>query len=855
MLLRAGTILNDRYEILNTVGTGGMANVYRARDNVLKRLVAVKVLKEEYSSDAGFVAKFRREAQAAGGFSHPNIVSVYDVGDQGGMYYIVMEMVEGVTLKKYVEKVGKLSEREAVEVAMQVAKGLEAAHEQGIVHRDVKPQNIIISREGKIKVADFGIARVSATETIAATTMGSVHYISPEQARGGACDARSDVYSLGITLFEMVTGTVPYDGDSAVAVALKHVQDPMPTPTSLEPGISANLEKIILKCTQKNPAYRYGSMAALLLDFRKLILSPGEDFVVLPGAEDNNPSLRMSQEDADILKVAGISSAGRDWTDAEQALLALEEGAPRAAAMQEEDRLAEEKAKRTENILNYVMLGIALLILVMIIAIAFKACSLYNPGDSTTAAATTTRPSATYPSQSTPANQTTAPPVTSYGNTVVMPNFVGMTIEEAMTKADELGLVLNIEERKVQDVTSALVLDQNWDEGTVLNRGAEVTLWISVKEDTSTYVPTSIVGKTLAEATEILSAAGLIVSNNPEWKPSQVIDYGLVIDCSPSLGSTVEKNSSVTLILSSGPSTVRMPDILGMSEAQARAALKAAGISVDTYVHLRSTPLTNSSYDPETVGKIEATVNGQLMEVQPGASVDVRGHIYLSITENLVTLPNLVGRSDLDAVQKELEALGFTVSATDDETSTLPIGQISKVTQGDDDTLLKGGDKVPGGSGLRLHISARKVPADLVGKSVQEVVNILSAAGLGYHYVDDKAPADPEKAKVTAVNPISGSKLGEGQKIAISFSEPEMVTIPTGLVGRSVKDVIQTLSPLVRWYCNPGPEEPSNSGSLLVTKLVNNATGEEIRGGEVVEKLSITIVIYYSTPEAANGGN
>ena len=225
MLLRAGTTLNERYEILSTVGTGGMADVYRARDTVLKRLVAIKVLKEEYSSDASFVAKFRREAQAVSALNHPNIVGVFDVGEQNGMYYIVMELVEGINLKKYIEKIGAMDEREAVEVAMQVAKGLEAAHDKGIVHRDIKPQNIIISREGKIKVADFGIARMVATETSTTSTMGSVHYISPEQARGDACDARSDIYSLGITLYEIVTGQVPFDGDSSVSVALKHMQE------------------------------------------------------------------------------------------------------------------------------------------------------------------------------------------------------------------------------------------------------------------------------------------------------------------------------------------------------------------------------------------------------------------------------------------------------------------------------------------------------------------------------------------------------------------------------------------------------------------------------------------------------
>ena len=802
MILRAGTILNDRYEILNTVGTGGMADVYRARDNMLQRSVAVKVLKEEYSTDAGFVAKFRREAQAAGGFSHPNIVSVYDVGDQNGMYYIVMELVEGITLKKYIEKTGRMPEREAVEVAMQVARGLEAAHEQGIIHRDVKPQNIIISREGKIKVADFGIARVTSTETISASTMGSVHYISPEQARGGACDARSDIYSLGITMFEMVTGQVPFDGENSVAVAIKHIQDPMPSPKQIEPGISSNMDKIILKCTQKNPAYRYPSMAALLLDLRKLIVSPGEDFVVLHSEEDTESSLHISRKDADILKAAGITSGGRDWMDAEQALLALEEGAPRAAAQQEEDRVAEEKAKRTEHLLSYIMLGIAVVILVLIIAIAFKACAIFAPPETqktTTRAVTvpTNRTSVqteegtqTIPGTSATAITTQSPPSetttqerpieTNPENTVVVPGFTGKSIEDAWTLAEETGLRLEMQDQPMPDVTEPVVVDQSYAEGTVVLIGTQITLWIAVKEDNSVYVPTSIVGKTVAEAGQILGEAGLSVSPNPEWKASQMVDYGKVIDCKPSMGSQVERGSQITLVISSGPVTVRMPGILGLSASEAVAALKTVGFNTGTYVHIREERIEESKYDPETVTKIDAMVNGVLKTVSPGDSVDLRGHVYLTLVAPYPEVPDILGRSDVDDVLTELTEIGFVPERVDDPESLLPVGRVCAVMTEDENgvrTDVQAGDPLPKKTKLFVYVSVITVPDNLVAKTVTQAIEMIEEVGLGYEFEDDIAPRDPDEAMVTAVTPISGSYIDDpDMKIMIQFYEKEEET-------------------------------------------------------------------------------
>ena len=285
-MIKIGMMIGDRYEILEKIGTGGMSDVYKAKCHKLNRYVAIKVLKQEFSENANFVSKFRIEAQAAAGLMHPNIVNVYDVGEENGIYYIVMELVEGITLKKYIEKKARLSYKEAVSIAIQVSMGIEAAHNNHIIHRDIKPQNIIISKDGKVKVTDFGIAKAATSNTITSNVMGSVHYTSPEQARGGYSDEKSDIYSLGITMFEMLTGRVPFNGETTVAIAIKHIQEEMPSPREYVPEIPVCVEQIVLKCTQKSPDRRYHSMAALIADLKKALMSPDEDFVQIENPDE-----------------------------------------------------------------------------------------------------------------------------------------------------------------------------------------------------------------------------------------------------------------------------------------------------------------------------------------------------------------------------------------------------------------------------------------------------------------------------------------------------------------------------------------------------------------------------------------
>ena len=296
-MLKVGMFIQNRYEIISRIGSGGMADVYKAKDHKLNRFVAVKVLKKEFREDKVFISKFRVEAQSAAGLAHANIVNIYDVGEEAGIYYIVMELVEGITLKEYIKNKGRLSVREATSIALQISAGLEAAHNNGIIHRDVKPQNIIISTDGKVKVADFGIARAATTNTINSGVMGSVHYSSPEQSRGGYSDEKSDIYSLGITMYEMLTGKVPFDGDTAVAVAIRHLQEEVHGPKELVPEVPYSTNQIVLKCTQKSPDRRYSNMAELIRDLRESLVNPEGDFVAGKTVDNISKTIIISKDE------------------------------------------------------------------------------------------------------------------------------------------------------------------------------------------------------------------------------------------------------------------------------------------------------------------------------------------------------------------------------------------------------------------------------------------------------------------------------------------------------------------------------------------------------------------------------
>lgn len=563
-MLREGMFLADRYEIIEQIGTGGMADVYKAKCHKLNRYVAIKVMKSEFSQDKTFVSKFWAEAQSAAGLVNPNVVNVYDVGVENGIYYIVMELVEGITLKKYIEKRGKLPYKEAVSIAIQVANGMDAAHQHNIVHRDIKPQNIIISKEGKVKVTDFGIAKVASSATInTSASMGSVHYISPEQARGGYSDERSDIYSLGITIFEMLTGTVPFDGDSAVAVAVQHIQDSIPAPSQLVEGIPVSVDKIVLKCTQKKTDRRYQSASELIADLKKSLVMPDEDFVNLGSVYDGA-----------MAKPYDTDSETKDEPDDDDDEL-LTEGAKLDADNESDDELLDsdsddddiddERNDKLELVMKCIGIGIAVIILMITIFVVIK---LVGNGKST---AKNNRASVEETTASLSNNKNSS-------DMVEVPNVVGMTKEDAIKALNKLGLGYKAVTQSSDTVAEDCVISQGNVGGSKVEKNSQIVLTISSgKENKEVSVP-NVKGRSEQEARELIEAANLVVSVDYEY--SDTVDAGNVIKYSPS--GSVSEGSTVTISVSRGKkvTNVTVPNVLGMSESFASQTLDSANLKV-----------------------------------------------------------------------------------------------------------------------------------------------------------------------------------------------------------------------------------------------------------------------------------
>lgn len=562
-MLREGMFLADRYEIIEQIGTGGMADVYKAKCHKLNRYVAIKVMKSEFSQDKTFVSKFWAEAQSAAGLVNPNVVNVYDVGVENGIYYIVMELVEGITLKKYIEKRGKLPYKEAVSIAIQVANGMDAAHQHNIVHRDIKPQNIIISKEGKVKVTDFGIAKVASSATInTSASMGSVHYISPEQARGGYSDERSDIYSLGITIFEMLTGTVPFDGDSAVAVAVQHIQDSIPAPSQLVEGIPVSVDKIVLKCTQKKTDRRYQSASELIADLKKSLVMPDEDFVnlgsVYDGAMakpyDTDSETKYEPDDDDELLTEGAKLDADNESDDE--LLDSDS---------DDDDIDDERNDKLELVMKCIGIGIAVIILMITIFVVIK---LVGNGKST---AKNNRASVEETTASLSNNKNSS-------DMVEVPNVVGMTKEDAIKALNKLGLGYKAVTQSSDTVAEDCVISQGNVGGSKVEKNSQIVLTISSgKENKEVSVP-NVKGRSEQEARELIEAANLVVSVDYEY--SDTVDAGNVIKYSPS--GSVSEGSTVTISVSRGKkvTNVTVPNVLGMSESLASQTLDSANLKV-----------------------------------------------------------------------------------------------------------------------------------------------------------------------------------------------------------------------------------------------------------------------------------
>jgi len=629
-MLKPGTILDDRYEIIDVVGTGGMSTVYRAKDERLKRFVAIKVLKSDYSSDQNFVSKFRAEAQSSAGLTHPNIVSVYDVCEDDGRYFIVMELVEGITLKEYINLNGRLSMQQAIDFSIQIASGLEAAHEHHVIHRDIKPQNIIVSKSGNIKVTDFGIAKAATSTTMSTTGIGSVHYISPEQARGGYSDERSDIYSLGITMYEMVTGRVPFEGDTNVAIALMHIQNDMIPPRQLYPDIYPSFEKIIMKASQKKPERRYLTAAALIADLNRVKDNPNIDIIVAPSTLTGVPTQQFTAEDMEKIKngsankydsmdntMVADSSEVRPDRSRIDALLNQEDEdfyddtPSRRGGLKkidddddgysmddDDDYDPDDESDVDPKLEKAVMIGgiaAAIIIAVIVFVVVGNMMGWFSFGSNKKTTEATTEE-------------------VTEEEKVKMIDVVGLSEKAADKDLKEAGFTNYkfVEENSV-DVKEGYVISQNVEYGTDITKDTEIIITVSAGAEEISV--TDVKGMDEDDAYAALEAQGLKPSRS--YKFDEEVEEGKAISTDPKAGSSAKAGDSIVIYISQGEEekTVEVPDLAGLTETAAKGSLESNKLTVGNVTY-------EFNSDVES-GKVIRQSVAAKTEVKEGTTVDI----------------------------------------------------------------------------------------------------------------------------------------------------------------------------------------------------------------------------------------
>lgn len=674
-MVSIGTFISDRYEILDKIGTGGMADVYKARCHRLNRLVAIKILKQEYSEDKKFVDKFRAEAQSAAGLSHPNIVNVYDVGEDDGLYYIVMELVEGITLKSFIERKGGLEIREATGIAIQIAQGMEAAHDNHIIHRDIKPQNIIISKEGKVKVTDFGIAKAASSNTITSNAMGSVHYISPEQARGGYSDEKSDIYSLGVTLYEMLSGKVPFTGDSTVSVALAHIQEDAIPLRTLNPEVPASLDRIVQKCMQKKPERRYLSVSTLIADLKQSLVNPNGDFVKLvPTLVDDSPTINLSENELNTIKknvrhTATEEDYGRRREEESLSALDREETGNEEAEID----------PKAEKLLVGGGIAAAVILFLLIVFMIGKFFGLFGGGGG--------REEEPVPSETPVVTETPA-----VEDEKFMPKVIGLTKEQALAALEEVGVTPQIEEDASELYDEGIVCDQSPAKGEELNDNMIVKITISTGSD-SMQVP-NVLNLSREDATSKITQEGLVVGSTEE-QYSDTVEAGRVCATEPAAGTAVTKGTSVKLIISKGKEikTATVPDLYNKTEEEAMKALQNAGLKgkvsgtkeSDT---VKKGSVISQSHSEGTQVDVNTTIT---FVISSGPAENYKYYGSITISENPFEYEDEEGSISLVLTQdgkskevyNELENYySFPLKVTDIEGSSDSVGEITMYMDG-----------------------------------------------------------------------------------------------------------------------------------------------------------------------------
>ncbi len=609
-MLKPGDIIGERYEILELLGSGGMAYVYKAKCHKLNRFVAIKILKPEFRTDAVFLQKFQVEAQAAAALSHPNIVNVYDVGEEGDLFYIVMEFVDGITLKQYIIQKGRLYPKEAVEIALYIASGIQAAHGRHTIHRDIKPQNILVGRNGDVKVTDFGIARAASANTITSTdsAIGSVHYISPEQARGGYSDERSDIYSLGVTMYEMVTGRVPFDGENNVSVALAHIQKEAVPVCDYYEDIPVSLEKIIIKAMQKKPERRYQTIQELILDLKRVFLEPEGDYVRIAPILNDSPTIMMSEEERSKIK-AGVKNEDQievfpvnpdNPYEKEQEVphkrKAKNQYEERPLPMRNQDTDEEEDYEeeyeeeyeerelddpeekegmdpKLERLVFILGIAAAVLVALFVIFMIGKGLNLFGTSKGQGSHGVTTTTTEAITTETTTEDTET----TTEEETVAMINLVGKKFDDAQRELEQIGLSFAQPTYVSSDTYEAgYIIEQDIKSGEMVTKGTQVHVTISQGSENVT-VP-DFRGETKESAQSLASDYNVRVSFKSEYNDD--VEAGEVFEQSISEGTKVKPGTTITLTISLGKEEVKIKvqDFKDMSKADAQELARQFGL-------------------------------------------------------------------------------------------------------------------------------------------------------------------------------------------------------------------------------------------------------------------------------------
>ena len=636
-MLKEGIFLGKRYEILDRIGSGGMADVYKGKDHKLNRYVAIKVLKSDFRSDETFIKKFLSEAQAAAGLMHPNVVNVYDVGQDRGVYYMVMELVEGITLKEYIEKKGRLSAKETISISIQMVTGIQAAHNQHIIHRDIKPQNIIISKDGKVKVTDFGIARATtSSNTISTSVMGSVHYTSPEQARGGVVDEKSDIYSAGISMYEMVTGHVPFDGDSTVSVAIKHLQEEIVSPAVEVPDIPKSLEKIILKCTQKSTMQRYQNCEELLLDLKRALVDPQGGFLA-NGIKTNNSDETVVMDTQEISRVQNrdyeYDDPDDDYDDYEE-----DEYEPRDRRDSQRKGKKEEVDPQMKKVTKVLMIVVAAVVAIGVIFGISKAIGGLMPNKIVTEKEETK---------------------------VTVPDVRGMTEKEAKEELQKKKIGYKIVGQVASDkYEKGEVADQSPKAGDKVKKNSTVELKISSGPAEKMVKVPDVTGKSEADAQKILEDKGFLVSSETDYSDS--VAQGHVISTNPTNGTEWKEGDTVTMVVSMGKKKISVPDVAGADPQSASATLQQSELTLGS----ESSSEYSDEYAEGTIIRTEPAAGEQ---VEKGTTVNYV--LSKGKKTETVEVPSLSGLTRSQAESK-LSSIGLAANVTEVYDSTVTKGYV-----------------------------------------------------------------------------------------------------------------------------------------------------------------------------------